>query len=462
MEMDTSFSSIVAKNFRGFRDVTFSLEETAKKNKPFVVVYGQNGSGKSSFARLFGILPSLALMMESRLAFSQTIADKLPSQPVGEALKEFFLAQIITSAKDIIDENKTIGTEGETMELEYRFRLDERNGFYRIVFSDEKIVEETLSLRFDTRIETVFAADESSVRTLNEKVFLSAPVRASIREDHARLFGLTPLLGIVYHYVFSSNEEYRNKNIRQDLIDVLWFFSSLSVSVSGLGRALMADPNKEDFLENLEDKKVTEERERIRPALQVGLSAFFSALSYNLQSVEYRKIKQNDAEAYSLYFNEYHGDDEIRSVPLRQLSSGTKKLIDLFFSLYHAFLGKTTIIDEVDNGIHDLIIANVLSSVSENEFGQLIFTTHNTLLMKKLPKSCIHFLNLDPQNEASFYSLDEFGRKVQEKTDVIGRYLDGLYGGAPFPNVPPMRLIKEMMDEELQKQKPLGGGGDAS
>lgn len=454
--MNNSFTRIAAKNFRGFQAASFSFEDTAKSNKPFVIIYGPNGSGKTSLARLFGVLPSLTFMVDSRLAFTELFSDyPLPKGDL-DSVQGLVKSQIITSVRDIIDENKTIGSENEPMELEYHFRLGERSGQYRIVFSDEKCVEESLSFRLDARIETIFDSNGSSLR-LNEKVFLNSAVRSSIKEEHSRLFGSTSLLGIIHHFVTSSNDEYRNKNIRSELLDILSFFSSLSVSVSGVSRGLMVgNKDEKEVFHDLQNQRVTEASERLRPALELGLTAFFSSLSYNLKSIEYRKVLHDNNEVYSLYFNEYHGDDVVRSVPLEKLSSGTRKIMSIFFALYHAFLGRTTIIDEVDNGIHDLIVANILSSASGNEMGQLIFTTHNTLLMKKLPKSSICFLDEGPHNETSFYSLGAFGRKVQEKTDVVGRYLDGLYGGAPFPNVPSMRVIKQMMDEEYHKQSSGG------
>lgn len=450
--MNSSFTSIKVKNFRGFKDAFFSFKDTEQRDKPFVVVYGQNGAGKTSLARLFDVLPSLTLMVESRQTVSSLLSDPSIQKDQAEVLQRLFSARMIGKAKDLIDENKTIGTDGELMEIEYRFRLGQKYGFYRVVFSDEGIVEESLSFRLKARPETIFSADKERL-SLNEKVFLSAAARASIKEDYARSFGQASMLGIVYSFVFTSNEEYRERNIDGSISDILDFFSSLAVRVSsGERRALMATPHENNFLYNLQGQKVSEDRERIRPALEVGLTAFFYSLSYNLESVEYRKIMQGNDEVYRLFFNERHGDDTIRSVPFSDLSSGTQKLLSLFFTLYNAFLGRTTVIDEVDNGIHDLIIANILSSAYECEAGQLIFTTHNTLLMKKLPKSCINFIDEGPKNETSFYSLDEFGRKVQDKTDVVGRYLDGLYGGAPFPNVPSMRVIKEMMDEKLNQQ----------
>ena len=449
--MTNSFTKIISHNFRGFKNVTFSFEDTAKRNKSFIVVYGQNGAGKSSLAHLFNMLPSLTMMVESRLAFSDFFSDPALQNEGKEKIQELLKNQFITSIKDVIDENKTIGTENQLMELEYHFRLGEKIGQYRISFSDERCTEESLFFRFDSRIEKVFSADEASIR-LSEKAFPSASARATIKEEYSRLFGQAPFIGILYHFIFSSNAEYREKSVHPYLLDILSFFSSLSVSIAGIRRGLMNNRDAHEPVKDLQNENVSQENERIRPALELGLTAFFSSLSFNLKSVEYRKTSRDDGEVYSLYFNEFHGEKTIRSVPLARLSSGTRKLISLFFTLYNAFLGRTTVIDEVDNGVHDLIIANILATANENENGQLIFTTHNTLLMKKLPKSCIYFLD-EENGEISFYSLDEFGRKVQEKTDVVGRYLSGLYGGAPFPNVPSMRIIKEIMDEELERSE---------
>lgn len=458
--MKNSFSSIKAKNFRGFRDAYFSFEETAKENKCLVVVYGQNGAGKSSFAHLFDMLPKLTLMVESRLAYSSMFAELNVEDSGAEQFQKLFKQQFITNAKDIIDENKTIGSEGGLMELEYQFRLeDNRNGIYHIVFSDEKVLEESLDFRLDARIQNLFTVSEKEI-TLNRRAFIGPAMRDSLKEECLRLFGQTSFLGIVYHFLVSSNEEYQRKNVHQSLNDVLSFFATLSVSVAGQHRELLVKRDAKGILRDLNGQRVTPENERMRPALELGLTTYFASLSYTLDSVEYRKVVRDGNEYYSLYFNEVHGDGGPCPVPLSRLSSGTQKLVSIFFTLYNASLGRTTVIDEVDNGIHDLIIANILSSANDNDAGQLFFTTHNTLLMKKLPKGCIYFLDQEKQGETSFYSLEDFGRKVQQGTDVVSRYLDGLYGGAPFPNVPPMNVIRDLMEEELAKHDGDSDGGD--
>ena len=44
--------------------------------------------------------------------------------------------------------------------------------------------------------------------------------------------------------------------------------------------------------------------------------------------------------------------------------------------------GSTAIIDELDTGIHELLVKSLVTSLYNNIKGQLIMTTHNTLLME--------------------------------------------------------------------------------
>lgn len=46
------------------------------------------------------------------------------------------------------------------------------------------------------------------------------------------------------------------------------------------------------------------------------------------------------------------------------------------------FCGVTVVYDEIDNGIHDLLLKNILESMVDHITGQLIITTHNTICRK--------------------------------------------------------------------------------
>ncbi|MDP3130719.1 MAG: AAA family ATPase, partial [Bacillota bacterium] len=57
------FTQINMHNFRSFRDAKFDLRTTTKKPKPFIMVYGENGSGKSNFVSSFKFLKESILTL---------------------------------------------------------------------------------------------------------------------------------------------------------------------------------------------------------------------------------------------------------------------------------------------------------------------------------------------------------------------------------------------------------------
>lgn len=82
-------------------------------------------------------------------------------------------------------------------------------------------------------------------------------------------------------------------------------------------------------------------------------------------------------------------------VPLYLESSGTKKLFEFADSIKDIFNGGIVIYDELDSGLHDVILSRLVEFVSENCIGQLIFTTHNLAPMEVLEskKDSIDFIN---------------------------------------------------------------------
>lgn len=51
----------------------------------------------------------------------------------------------------------------------------------------------------------------------------------------------------------------------------------------------------------------------------------------------------------------------------------------------------TVIIDEIDTEIHDLLMKALIDGLMDIETGQLIATTHNTMLMNTLDKKCVRY-----------------------------------------------------------------------
>ena len=89
-----------------------------------------------------------------------------------------------------------------------------------------------------------------------------------------------------------------------------------------------------------------------------------------------------------------------KEIPLQYESDGIKKLISVL-QLLIAVYNKPSItvaIDELDSGVFEYLLGEVLHIVSERGKGQLIFTSHNLRPLETLDKGFIAFTTTNPMN----------------------------------------------------------------
>jgi len=95
--------------------------------------------------------------------------------------------------------------------------------------------------------------------------------------------------------------------------------------------------------------------------------------------------------------------------------------------------GSVAIIDEFDTGIHDLLVQSLVTSLYEELDGQLIMTTHNTLLMesKAIPKECIYVINEYERGNKEIQCITYYDNKIHQNTNIRDQYMLGKYKGIP-------------------------------
>ena len=108
--------------------------------------------------------------------------------------------------------------------------------------------------------------------------------------------------------------------------------------------------------------------------------------------------------------------------------------------------GKVLIIDELDNSMHPnlcKLLINLFNSKETNRKGaQLIFTTHDTTLLKKenFRRDQIWFTEKDKYGATDLYSLVEFkvsdSKGVRKDASYDKDYIVGKYGAIPFLGSP--------------------------
>lgn len=89
-----------------------------------------------------------------------------------------------------------------------------------------------------------------------------------------------------------------------------------------------------------------------------------------------------------------------KQIPLQYESEGIKKLISILQLLIVIYNkpSMTVAIDELDSGIFEYLLGEILRILSEKGKGQLIFTSHNLRPLETLDKGFIAFTTTNPKN----------------------------------------------------------------
>jgi AAA15 family ATPase/GTPase len=87
-------------------------------------------------------------------------------------------------------------------------------------------------------------------------------------------------------------------------------------------------------------------------------------------------------------------------VPLKYESDGIKKIISILSTLITMFNNPTVcmVVDELDAGVFEYLLGEILQIISERGKGQLIFTSHNLRPLEMLTTNSIIFTTTNPKN----------------------------------------------------------------
>lgn len=89
-----------------------------------------------------------------------------------------------------------------------------------------------------------------------------------------------------------------------------------------------------------------------------------------------------------------------KEIPLRYESDGVKKIVSILQLLIvvHNKPSITVAIDELDAGVFEYLLGELLRIISEKGKGQLIFTSHNLRPLETLDRGFIAFTTTNPEN----------------------------------------------------------------
>ncbi len=441
------FTYLKLKNFKSLKDVTLNLKETQKKTKNFVAIYGENGCGKTHLVTAFDAL--------RRIIFSKVAYKALQEMPKDfQYMKEFMEnSDMYPEIFDLFKGIEGLGMidEKEPTEVEYGFLLDGAEGNYYVKF-DDVILEERLyykenkkrNFHFKIRID-----DEKIDYKLNSKIFKGTKYRKEISEQIEKYWGKHSFLAILYEEFINKNKTFIEDNVSENLINVVDNFSRITVKLDKKTNIPYLSNVFNDF--RIEEGLIDKNKLNILDKYEKILNSFFTQAYADVKSVYYDKKEKDNQIDYTLCF-EKEIANKIRKISYKEESGGTRRILSQFNNLIDAIRGKVVVIDEIDNGIHDLLVKNIIMSMKDEITGQLIITTHNTLLLETLPPKELYLITFDYDRNKEINCITDYDFKIQKNNNVRDLYFKGLFGGIPVGEYIDFDDIKNTLIDETQEE----------
>ena len=350
--------------------------------------YGQNGSGKTAAVEAFNLLKTL-LSADQDIALPKNTSNLL-----------YFNEKAIGLKFQFIIENQF----GEFI-VDYKVLLSPGRVKYQVV-------EEEVSYREnkdDASFATLISKDEKEVlirnkqaRELNEGNRVSVMVANRMAVSHSTSFVFREELKEVFQGLLDEQEIELMKNLAFDFNRDLHVINTIQY---GLLIANLIMP----FSVHLEKKRghipyemqdtmvlsmdLYDTIEEVVRQSNIVLQTIIPGLQIKIRQLN-RQTLSDGTEGVRFEFLSKKGEIEL---PLRSESEGTLKIISILSTLIAVYNNPNAcvVIDELDAGIFEYLLGEVLEVLNENAQGQLFFTSHNLRIVEVLPTENLWFTTLN-------------------------------------------------------------------
>lgn len=421
------FTNIKLKNFKSFKNVEINLQSKKGEYKPLVIIYGENGSGKTTISQAFLALKRTMETMQVKGMLKDLLDEKF-TPPEDFPLKPDVMLKILKSRlsvngiESLIEEYKMINSD-ENLSLEYEFNIDGGSGCYYVEMDSFSIVKERLEYRLNKNRGCYFNIEDDEVY-INEKIFESQEFYDLINSQVGMYWGKHTLLSILYFEMSDKSDTYINSNISINLMKVMTAFENINFRIprASDGQSLALDAENEilgHLVSGVIEKKNQDKLEEVERLL----NQFFKSVFSDVVNAFYKKSNKNNEVRYDLYLRKRIEDQEF-DIDFQLESNGTQEIIGLLPYLVSAVSGSCVIVDEYGIGIHDLLATKLLASVGRQIKGQLILTTHNTLLMDyaELNPDALYFIMNNKTFKKSVKCVTEIEERLHPNYNYRKRY----------------------------------------
>ncbi|ACL22677.1 AAA family ATPase [Desulfitobacterium hafniense] len=438
------------KNFRSFSNITLDLRKAYGKPKKVVFIYGENGSGKSNLMSSFLFLLQTLNTFKNQVElkdmpeYKSNLFESIKDDKIRHQLLQQILHMQFITLSNLIDEYKMLGNE-KNMSTKFGFRIEESDGSYFMEFSKDKIIKEELRYQINEREGTVFSISKNQI-TLSPTVFLDLDYKKELQDNIEKYWGKHTFMAILCNEIETKNSNYIKAKINKNLLNVIWEMRGLSVWCKECHgeTARISIPLK--FMRQLDEGSVKDQNNKELKLCETALNTFFTQLYSDIKAVHYVFTPNENDYSYELCFKKLI-DGKLIDIPISLESTGTRKLLEIFPMLFGSVAGTPVFVDEIDSGIHDVLMKNLLERLLESIEGQLIATTHNTLLMESLPTENTYIIRVNATGNKSIDCVANYRQRTQKTNSMRNKYLRGDYDGIPYTGYFDFQeLVEDVLD----------------
>ena len=429
------FTKITLENFRSFDHIVFDLTEKGNVPKHLAVLYGENGAGKSNLMSAFVLLPELTRTMDVRDAYERLLTRDAIFQ--DEKMEKVMREQMRHSLRDmsaIIKDYRMIDCE-DPIVAEYEFNINGNNGCYRVEFGQDEIVHERLEyvlnrrrgLYFDCSSDGILIND-TVIQGTNGKDFL-----VDVKETAKRYWGKHSLLAILLYEMKDKSNAFGRDNVTENFNTVLREFRGLSCAVSMGNKSWEGLSSKLQVLKRPLQGHLSLRRETELDYASDFFTQLFTSVDLSVRKIFYKKEFHDDEIYYKLIEEKYIAGN-YRRIDFERESAGNCQLLNISCYLLTACMGGVVILDEAEANIHDLLFQKLLEEIRPILKGQVIMTTHNTMLMEaSFAQEATYILSVDPDNpsDKKIRCISDYRKRTYAANNIRNKYLNCEYGGVP-------------------------------
>lgn len=424
------FLRVTLWNFRSFDHIVFDLTDKAKRPKNLAIIYGENGSGKSNLVSAFVLVSELMQTMNIR----DRVEELLGKTSVfnDEEMQTHFREQLISNMRDmkaIINDYRMVDCV-DPICAEFEFVIGSNIGTYYVELGAEEIIREKLVYKLNQRRGVYFDCAPNSI-SINSSIVKDKDLLSDINAKAKRFWGKHSLLAIISYEISDKSKAFGFENLSENLFDVLLELDYVS-SCIGIGKKEWESIfSPFPILNHPINGKIPVEKENQLKIMETVFSSFFSSIHSNIKKLKYERHYHEKYIKYNLSVVRLIAGS-YRTIDFDKESKGNHQLIKLLCYLFTSCFSKTVVLDEADSAIHDYLFRKIIQEIRPYITGQIILTTHNTMLMEAdLDRNFIYILSEDGAGRKTIQSINDYDKRTYLANNIRNRYLNNEYSGLP-------------------------------